>query len=78
NIFFTDKKTTKLGNFGVAKVLCRRDMAARMETGMPPYVSPEVWEGKPFTKKSDIWALGCLLYELCTLQTLRGEKNLDI
>lgn len=36
--------------------------------GTPQYLSPEMCDNKPYGKKSDIWALGCILYELCTLQ----------
>ncbi|KAL4618280.1 putative serine/threonine-protein kinase nek1 [Arapaima gigas] len=48
-------------------VISRKDVYAKIQPGMPIYVSPEVWKGKPFSEKSDIWALGCVLYELCTL-----------
>lgn len=36
--------------------------------GTPCYISPEICEGKAYRKKSDIWALGCVLYELTTLK----------
>ena len=36
--------------------------------GTPFYLSPEVWENKPYNNKSDIWAMGCVLYELTTLR----------
>ena len=36
--------------------------------GTPCYISPEICEGKMYATKSDIWALGCILYELTTLQ----------
>lgn len=35
--------------------------------GTPQYLSPEMCDNKPYGKKSDVWALGCILYELCTL-----------
>ena len=38
------------------------------QTGTPYYASPEVWKEKPYDNKSDIWSLGCVLYELCTLK----------
>jgi NIMA (never in mitosis gene a)-related kinase len=39
-------------------------------------MSPEVCESKPYSSKSDVWALGCLLYELCTLQHAFSADNL--
>lgn len=36
--------------------------------GSPFYISPEICENKPYNKKSDVWALGCVLYELSTLK----------
>ena len=38
------------------------------QTGTPYYASPEVWNDQPYDAKSDIWSLGCLIYELCALR----------
>lgn len=41
---------------------------SRQVVGTPCYISPELCEGKPYNQKSDIWALGCVLYELASLK----------
>ncbi|XP_048826860.1 probable serine/threonine-protein kinase nek2 isoform X2 [Brienomyrus brachyistius] len=67
-LFLTEEETIKLGDFGVSKILSRKDEYAKTKLGMPIYIAPEVWKDKCFDNKSDIWALGCVLYELCTLE----------
>jgi NIMA (never in mitosis gene a)-related kinase len=39
----------------------------KTQTGTPYYASPEVWQDKPYDKRSDLWSLGCVLYELVAL-----------
>ena len=67
NIFLMLDGTVKLGDFGLAKVLNYTSQVARTQCGTIVYMSPEVALGRPYTNKTDIWALGCILYELCTL-----------
>ncbi|XP_039601785.1 serine/threonine-protein kinase Nek3 [Polypterus senegalus] len=68
NIFLTSDGTIKLGDFGSACILNSSKAYACSYVGTPYYVSPEIWENKPYNNKSDVWALGCVLYELCTLK----------
>jgi len=39
----------------------------KTQIGTPYYMSPEIWSNKPYNESSDMWALGCLIYELCAL-----------
>ncbi len=65
NIFLTSNKTLKIGDFGISKVL--DNTSAKTFVGTPYYLSPEVCENRPYSLSSDLWALGCIVYEMCTL-----------
>nr|XP_023695240.1 probable serine/threonine-protein kinase nek1 [Paramormyrops kingsleyae] len=75
NVFLIDEKNIKLGDFGVSKILNRKDEYAKNKLETPVYIAPDLWKGKHFNKKSDIWALGCVLYELCTLEFAFSQKE---
>lgn len=66
NIFLASSREIKLGDLGVAKIL--KNGLASTRIGTPYYMSPEIWKNRPYNKKSDIWSLGCLLYEFSTLR----------
>jgi NIMA (never in mitosis gene a)-related kinase len=38
------------------------------QTGTPYYASPEVWKDEPYDIKSDVWSLGCVIFEMVTLR----------
>ena len=65
NIFLTKDLDIRVGDLGVAKIL-NDTYYARTYIGTPYYLSPEICQDKPYNEKSDVWALGCILYELCT------------
>ena len=65
NLFLSKNGELKIGDLGVAKEL--KTNWATTIVGTPYYLSPELWEEKPYNNKSDIWSLGCILYEMCTL-----------
>uniref|UniRef100_A0A8C3KPI1 NIMA related kinase 3 n=1 Tax=Calidris pygmaea TaxID=425635 RepID=A0A8C3KPI1_9CHAR len=68
NVFLTQSGKVKLGDFGSARLLAHPVSYACTYVGTPYYVPPEIWESLPYNNKSDIWSLGCILYELCTLR----------
>ena len=66
NVFLFSNGSAKLGDLNVSKV-ARRGLGYT-QTGTPYYASPEVWKDKPYDHKSDVWSLGCVLYEMITLR----------
>uniref|UniRef100_A0ABI8A3Y6 non-specific serine/threonine protein kinase n=1 Tax=Felis catus TaxID=9685 RepID=A0ABI8A3Y6_FELCA len=77
NIFLSKNgMVAKLGDFGIARVLNNSMELARTCIGTPYYLSPEICQNKPYNNKTDIWSLGCVLYELCTLKHPFEGNNL--
>ena len=66
NIFLSNDDSIRIGDLGVAKILNNTHAFAQTQVGSPYYLSPELCEEKPYNTKSDVWALGCVLYEMCT------------
>ena len=67
NVFISeDLKDIKLGDMNVSKIV--KNIFAHTQTGTPYYASPEVWWDEPYNIKTDIWSLGCVLYEMCMLR----------
>lgn len=76
NIYLTSNNNVKLGDFGISKLLDSTNDAANTVVGTPYYLSPEVCEGRAYSYKSDVWSLGCVLYELCTFKHAFNADNL--
>jgi len=66
NIFLMKNGTCKLGDLNVSKVV--ENELLRTQTGTPFFASPEIWEDKPYSFKSDIWSIGCILYQMAALK----------
>ena len=76
NIFLVkDKHQCKLGDMNVSKVI--KEKVLLTQTGTPYYASPEVWRDEPYSYKSDLWSIGCVIYELCALRPPFKGKDLD-
>ena len=74
NIFLTKDYNCKIGDLGVAKILNGTNHANTF-VGTPYYLSPEICEEKPYNEKSDVWALGCILYEMVTFKHPFNASN---
>lgn len=69
NLFLcSHMRRVKIGDLGVARTLGATSSMAQTMVGTPYYMSPELVQGEPYNVKSDVWAAGCLLYELMTLK----------
>ena len=66
NIFISKNGILKLGDLNVS-IIAKMGMA-KTRTGTPYYCSPEIWKDLPYDYKSDIWSIGCIIYELCMLR----------
>ncbi|XP_007257422.3 serine/threonine-protein kinase Nek9 isoform X1 [Astyanax mexicanus] len=75
NIFLTKTNLIKLGDYGLAKKLDSEYSMAETCVGTPYYMSPELCQGVKYNFKSDIWAMGCVLYELLTLTRTFDATN---
>ncbi|OBT42342.1 NEK protein kinase [Pseudogymnoascus sp. WSF 3629] len=74
NVFLGDDNSVKLGDFGLSKIMQSHDFASTY-VGTPFYMSPEICAAERYTLKSDIWSLGCIIYELCSREPPFNAKS---
>lgn len=68
NLFLMRSGDVRVGDFGISKVLTGTHDKANTILGTPNYISPELVQERPYSWPSDIWAMGCILYQMCALR----------
>ena len=72
NVFFDSNNNVKLGDFGLSRIIKsessdKNEAMAQTNVGTPYYMSPEQINELEYDEKTDIWSLGCVIYELVSL-----------
>lgn len=79
NIFLTLNGCTKLGDLGISKELLPNVSLAHSLVGSPFFMSPELHSNIAYNNKCDVWALGCVLFEICCLRhAFSGRTMTDV
>ena len=76
NLFISKDNRIKIGDFGISKQLDFNNKYAKTSIGTNNYMAPEVVKGEKYNKKVDLWAFGCIIYELLTLKVCFRSKSL--
>ena len=77
NVFLSKDGSVRLGDFGISKIFS--DGLFKNCEGTPYYASPEVWGEESYSNKSDVWSLGCVVYEMMALKLpFRGKDMQEL
>ena len=68
NVLLTEDGTVKLTDFGLATSLASRISSGGVHFGTVYYAAPEIVQRQPIDARTDLYALGVMLYEWCTGQ----------
>ena len=76
NVFLTREKHVKLGDLGVSKIFTSDTALQGTRVGTPLYLAPELVQHQPYDYKVDIWALGCVIFYMASLEPPFQGENL--
>ena len=79
NILIFSDGTLKLGDLGLGRYMSDETFKAFSKVGTPLYMSPEVIRNDGYDFKSDVWSLGCVIYELVTFKSpFRTDEKISL
>ncbi|KAG8659892.1 probable serine/threonine-protein kinase SIS8 isoform X2 [Manihot esculenta] len=67
NCLVNKHSTVKICDFGLSRIMTETPMRDSSSAGTPEWMAPELIRNEPFTEKCDIFSLGVIMWELCTL-----------
>ncbi|CAN8254259.1 unnamed protein product [Cochlearia groenlandica] len=67
NCLLSSKWTVKICDFGLSRIMTGTTMRDAVSAGTPEWMAPELIRNEPFSEKCDIFSLGVIMWELCTL-----------
>ncbi|XP_073692861.1 uncharacterized protein [Garra rufa] len=77
SLFFTACETIRLGEFGQIREWSSEAQTSNTES--VSYVAPEILRGETYDEKSEVWNLGCIIYEMCMQKcAFAGKSTVDI
>ena len=76
NVFLTKDRKVKLGDLGVSKIFNSDTAMQGTRVGTPLYLSPELVQHQPYDFKVDVWALGCVIFYMASLEPPFQGENL--
>ena len=78
NILLDERSGAMLSDFGFARLVGTSSMTQSISGGIvgtPAYMAPEIWEDAEATPATDVYALGCVVYEMLTGKPLFGGST---
>ena len=69
NILISSEGTLKIADLGLGRIFGSGTFEVFSKVGTPQYMSPELLKGEGYEMRSDVWSLGCIIYEIAELKS---------
>jgi len=77
NLLITARNRIVLADFGIANLNVNGNEKNIIKVGTPLYMAPEIIHKNYYSNKSDVWSMGIIFYEMCTLKLPFSSNNLN-